>query len=130
MIGLPLSRYLYMRDLEDIMVMMVFVHRVWKQIESRLPVLSRLLEADLHISNDSPTVSQAFDSKVYVRLISMMLLLISAHRCLGSRLPIRAIQMQETRIRTARRLQWPGLRQAVGFPIQKSAFVHCQLYYY
>ena len=82
-----------MNDFEDIMVMMVFVHCVWKQIESRLPVISQLLEADSHTSNDSFTDSQAHDPKVYVRLISMMLLLISTHRCLGPYLPIRAIQM-------------------------------------
>ena len=82
-----------MNDLEDIMVMMVFVHRVWKQIESRLPVISQLLEADSHISNDSSTDSQVRDPKVQVRLLSMMLLLTTAHRCLGSYLPIRAIQM-------------------------------------
>ena len=75
------------------MVMMVLVHRVWKQIESRLPIISRLLEADSHTSNDSPTGSRTPNSKVYVRLISMMLLLTIAHRCLDPYLPIRAIQI-------------------------------------
>ena len=82
-----------MNDLEDIMVMMVFVHRVWKQIESRLPIILQLLEADSHTSNDSSADSQVPDSKVCVRLLSMMLLLISAHRCPGHCLPIRAIQI-------------------------------------
>lgn len=75
------------------MVMMVFVHRVWKQVESRLPVISQLLEADSHTSNDSSADSQAPDLKVHVHLVSTMLVLISAHRCPGPCLLIRVIWM-------------------------------------
>ena len=75
------------------MIMMIFVHRVGKQIKSRLPIISHLLEADPHSSNDSSTDGRAPDLKVYVRSISMTLLLTAAHRCLGPCLPIRAIQV-------------------------------------